>query len=164
MRATTRSEAPRRVAALRRMAAPRQDTELTIGTAAAWAGVATSALRYWEDRGLIRPARRGGRRVYDDAALDRLSLVLLAQRAGFALQEIRQLLNGFPPRASAGERWRALVDRKQAEVEAKLEELRRMLDVLALLARCECPDLDACGAAARPAVRAQASCAPTRQL
>ena len=133
--------------------------ELSIGAAAAWAGAATSALRYWEDLGLLRPARRGGRRVYDDAALDRLSLVLLAQRAGFTLAEIRQLLAGFPlahggsgravPRASAGDRWRALVDRKQAEVTAKIEELRRMRDVLDLLERCECPDLDACGAAAR---------------
>ncbi len=107
-------------------------------------------MRYWEELGLLQPARRsGGHRVYDDAALDRLSLVLLAQRAGFTLAEIRQLLRGFPPRASAGERWRALVDRKQAEVTAKIGELRRMLDVLELLERCECPDLDACGAAAR---------------
>ena len=141
-------------------------SELSIGAAAAWAGVATSALRYWEDLGLLRPARRGGRRFYDDAALDRLSLVRLAQRAGFTLAEIRQLLAGFPPRASAGERWRALVDRKQAEVTAKIDELRRMLDVLDLLERCECPDLDACGAAARrrPAIRAGASPAPTPQL
>ena len=123
--------------------------ELSIGAAAAWAGVATSALRYWEELGLLRPARRAGRRVYDDRALDRLSLVLLAQRAGFTLAEIRQLLAGFPPRASAGDRWHALVDRKQAEVTAKIEELRRMRDVLDLLERCECPDLDACGAAAR---------------
>ena len=148
-------------------------SELSIGAAAARAGVATSALRYWEDLGLLRPARRGGRRVYDDRALDRLSLVLLAQRAGFTLAEIRQLLAGFPPahggsrrqgpRASAGERWRALVDRKQAEVTAKIGELRRMLDVLSLLERCECPDLDACGAAARrkTARRAGASAAPT---
>jgi DNA-binding transcriptional MerR regulator len=132
-------------------------TELSIGAAAAWAGVAASTLRYWEDLGLLRPARRnGGRRVFDQAVLDRLSLVLLAQRAGFTLAEIRQLLRGFPPRASAGERWRALVDRKQAEVSARIAELRRMLDVLALLERCRCPDLDACGAASRRRVRAQA--------
>ena len=131
--------------------------ELSIGAAAAWAGVATSALRYWEDLGLLRPSRRAGRRVYDDAALDRLSLVLLAQRAGFTLAEIRQLLAGFSPRASAGERWRALVDRKQEEVTAKIDELRRMLDVLGLLERCECPDLDACGAAARSERKGNAS-------
>jgi DNA-binding transcriptional MerR regulator len=124
--------------------------ELSIGAAAQWAGVAASTLRYWEEVGLLEPARRrGGHRVYDSASLDRLSLVLLAQRAGFTLAEIRQLLRGFPPRASAGERWRTLVDRKQAEVRGKIDELRRMLEVLDLLERCECPDLDACGAAAR---------------
>jgi MerR family redox-sensitive transcriptional activator SoxR len=126
-----------------------KSTFLSIGAAAARAGVATSTLRYWEELGLLRPARRAGRRVYDDAALDRMSLVLLAQRAGFTLAEIRQLLSGFPPRASAGERWRALVDRKQVEVRSKIDELRLMLDVLELLERCECPDLDACGAAAK---------------
>jgi DNA-binding transcriptional MerR regulator len=126
--------------------------ELSIGAAAATVGVAASTLRYWEELGLLEPGRkRGGRRSYDEADLDRLSLVSLAQRAGFTLTEIRQLLRGFPPRASAGERWRALVDRKQAELEAQIEELRRMLDVLGMLERCDCPDLDACGAAARRA-------------
>jgi MerR family redox-sensitive transcriptional activator SoxR len=138
--------------------AKRASAELSIGAAAAWAGVATSTLRYWEELGLLQPGRRnGGQRAYDEAALDRLSLVLLAQRAGFTLAEIRQLLRGFPPRASAGERWRALVDRKQAEVTAKIAELRRMLDVLELLERCECPDLDACGAAARRPRRQQSN-------
>jgi DNA-binding transcriptional MerR regulator len=127
--------------------------ELSIGAAAAWAGVAASTLRYWEELGLLVAGRgHGGHRVYDEAALDRLSLILLAQRAGFTLAEIRQLLRGFPPRASAGDRWRALVDRKQAEVTAKIAELRRMLDVLELLERCDCPDLDACGAASRGAL------------
>ena len=129
-------------------------TELGIGAAAEWAGVAASTLRYWEELGLLEPSRRrGSHRVYDDAALDRLSLILLAQGAGFTLREIRQLLRGFPLRASAGERWRGLVDRKQTEVKAKIGELRRMLDVLDLLERCECPNLDACGAAARASGR-----------
>jgi MerR family redox-sensitive transcriptional activator SoxR len=121
-----------------------------IGEVARWAGVASSALRYWEEQGLVRPARRaGGQRLYGEAALDRVSLILLAQRAGFTIAEIRQLLRGFPPRASAGERWRALIERKQSEVTEKIAALRRMLSVLELLEGCECPDLDACGAAAR---------------
>jgi MerR family redox-sensitive transcriptional activator SoxR len=133
----------------RREAVPANE-DRSIGAAAEWAGVATSTLRYWEELGLLDPGRRrGGHRVYDAAALDRLSLVLLAQSAGFTLAEIRQLLRGFPPRASAGERWRALVDRKQTDVKARIDELRRMLGVLELLGRCDCPDLDACGAAAR---------------
>src|SRR5262245_24779428 len=112
---TTRASAP---------AAASRAQDLSIGAAAEWAGVATSTLRYWEELGLIDPARRrGGHRVYDESALDRLSLVLLAQRAGFTLAEVRQLLCGFPPRSSAGERWRSLVDRKQTEVRSKIEEL-----------------------------------------
>jgi MerR family redox-sensitive transcriptional activator SoxR len=125
-------------------------SDVTIGRVAAVAGVATSAIRFWEEEGLLeRARRRSGRRVYDEAIHDRVGLILLAQRAGFTIPEIRTLLRGFPPRASAGERWRALVDRKQAEVRGKIEELRRMLEVLERLERCECPDLDACGATVR---------------
>jgi MerR family redox-sensitive transcriptional activator SoxR len=124
------------------------DAKRGIGEAAMTIGVAPSTLRYWEEQGLLDAVgRRGGRRVYDQGALDRLRLILLAQRAGFSIAEIRVLLRGFPPRASAGERWRALVGRKRREVGRKLEELRRMLEVLDALERCDCPDLDACGVA-----------------
>ena len=125
-------------------------SELTIGEVGAAAGVATSAIRFWEEEGLLeRARRRNGRRVYDPVIHDRVGLILLAQSAGFTIPEIRTLLRGFPPRASAGERWRALVDRKQADVRRQIEELRRMLAVLDRLERCECPDLDACGAVMR---------------
>jgi MerR family transcriptional regulator, redox-sensitive transcriptional activator SoxR len=127
-------------------------SELTIGEVAAAAGVATSAIRFWEEEGLLeRARRRNGRRVYDPVIHDRVGLIRLAQSAGFTIPEIRTLLRGFPPRASAGERWRALVDRKQTDVRRQIEELRRMLAVLDRLERCECPDLDACGAVTRNA-------------
>ena len=126
------------------------DRELQIGDVAASAGVAPSAIRYWERQGLLeRPRRRSGRRVYDASVLDRVALIRMAQQAGFLIPEIRSLLRGFPPRASAGERWRALVGRKRADVSAKIDELRRMLAVLETLERCDCPDLDACGASLR---------------
>jgi DNA-binding transcriptional MerR regulator len=126
--------------------------ELRIGDLAAGAGVATSAIRYWERRGLLeRPRRRSGRRVYDAAALDRVAVIRAAQRAGFTLGEIRTLVRGFPPRSSAGERWRALIAGKRADVRAQIAALRRMLAVLETLERCECPDLDGCGAALRAA-------------
>jgi hypothetical protein len=67
------------------------------------------------------------------------------------------LIGGFPARASAGVRWRALVGRKQADVRRRIAELRRMLAILDALAACECPDLDACGAAARKTSRRSAS-------
>ena len=157
-RAGSAGDRPRRRAGRSASGANGHSEEWTIGEAASWAGVATSTLRYWEDLGLLRPARRaGGRRSYDQSGLDRLGLILLAQRAGFTLEEIRQLLSGFGPRVAAGQRWRALVGRKQAEVTAKIDELRRMLDVLGLLERCECPDLDACGAAARSEKKGNAS-------
>ena len=50
----------------------------------------------------------------------------------------------FSRRTPAGARWRALADRKLAELEARIQEARRMQDVLRVLVRCECPTLDDC--------------------
>ena len=67
--------------------------ELGIGEVARRAGIATSALRYYESEGLIPLAeRRGGRRVYDASILLRLTLIELAKNAGFTIAEIKRLL------------------------------------------------------------------------
>ena len=72
---------------------------LTIGEVAAQAGLRTSALRYYEQTGLLRPATRvSGQRRYDAAALDRLAVIQFCRRLGFSLSEIRVLLT--EPRGS----------------------------------------------------------------
>ncbi|HEY3765682.1 MAG TPA: MerR family transcriptional regulator, partial [Gaiellales bacterium] len=70
------------------------DTQLlSIGEVAARAGVRTSALRYYEDEGLLAPvARVGGRRRYTAAAIERLTLIRFCQGLGFSLAEIRTIL------------------------------------------------------------------------
>ena len=70
---------------------------LTIGEVARRAGVRASAIRYYEEAGLLEePERVGGKRRYDEEALRRLALIGGAKRAGFTLGEIRTLLHGFP--------------------------------------------------------------------
>ncbi len=123
---------------------------LSIGEVAARAGIAASAIRYYEREGLIpRAPRRGGRRVYDEAILDRLALIGVAKAAGFTVAEIQTLLRGFTRRTPPGARWRALAERKVAELEERRAEVERMLRVLEAVARCECPSLEACSRALR---------------
>lgn len=124
--------------------------EFRIGQVAARSGLAASAIRYYESEGLIaRPARRNGRRVYDESILDELGLIELAKRAGFSVAEIKQLRAGFSQRTPPGERWRALTRTKLAELEQRIAEAERMKRVLRVLARCQCPTLADCSRAMR---------------
>ncbi len=124
-------------------------SSVSIGELARRMSLRPSAIRFYESERLLEPTRRrGGRRVYDESACERLALIQLARRAGFTIAEIRHLLHGFPVEASAGERWQELVGRKQEEIRQKMQELSRMQEILDSLEDCNCPDLDVCGAAA----------------
>jgi len=91
--------------------------ELTIGEVARRAGVSPSAIRYYESVGLVEPERRsGGRRLYGELAVERLALISFAKEMGFSLDEVRQLLAGFPEETSAGARWVELATSKLAEL------------------------------------------------
>ena len=122
---------------------------VSIGEIARRMGLRPSAIRFYESEQLLEPTRRrGGRRVYDESICERLALIQLARRAGFTIAEIRHLFRGFPAGTSAGERWRELLQSKQEEIRDRMQELSRMKEILDLLGDCDCPDLDACGAAA----------------
>ena len=123
-------------------------TELGIGEVARRSGLASSAIRYYESEGLIPLAgRRSGRRIYGEAILLRLSIIELAKRAGFTIAEIRQLLGGFTRRTPPGVRWRRLAEGKLRELEARIDEARRMLALLEIVTRCECPSFEDCARA-----------------
>ncbi len=127
---------------------------LRIGEVAQRAGIATSAIRYYEREGLIPKADRfGNARVYGADILDRLALIALAKSAGFTIAETRQLLRGVSRRTPPGPRWRAQAEKKLAEVEERLAEAERMRVVLHMLMRCECPTFEDCTSAAGCEVR-----------
>ena len=117
---------------------------LTIGEVAARVGLRPSAIRYYEDSGLLRRAMRvSGRRRYDEEAIDQLLLIRFCQRVGFTLAEIRQLLS--PPEGKAAkQRWRELVDDKLDELDGVIKRARRMKRVLEESRDCDCVSLDAC--------------------
>lgn len=116
---------------------------LTIGEVARLAGLAPSALRYYESQGLVEPARRvGGQRRYEPRVLRRLEVIDLAKRAGFSLAEARQLLDGFEDGVPASERWRALAQRKLPEVQGLIDQAQAMKRLLDSGLSCACLRLD----------------------
>ena len=120
-------------------------TLLTIGEVARRAGVRASAIRYYEEAGLLEePERVGGKRRYDEEALRRLALIGGAKRAGFTLGEIRTLLHGFPAGTGAAQRWQALASEKLVEVDEAMAQLRQTRGLLEEALRCECASLDEC--------------------
>ena len=120
--------------------------DMSIGEVARRSGVAPSAIRYYESLGLLpKPARSGGKRRYDDSALDWLALIALAREAGFTMAEIRQLVAGFAPGTAPAQRWRALATRKLAEIDAVVARAERMRAVLHVALACGCLRLEDCG-------------------
>jgi DNA-binding transcriptional MerR regulator len=116
-----------------------------IGELARQAGVTTSALRYYEKAGLLAaPARTSNRRQYDRAVLGRVRIILLARDAGFSISETRMFLNGFPIGTKPALRWRAMAERKIAELDALSTRLGRMRSILNASFHCECRRLEEC--------------------
>jgi MerR family redox-sensitive transcriptional activator SoxR len=118
---------------------------LTIGEVARRAGLRTSALRYYEDVGVLPPAERiSGQRRYDEAVLARLAVIRLAQELGFSIIEIRALVESFDDAAVPSQRWRELAQRKLTEVDALITHAEHMKRLLEESLRCGCLTLDAC--------------------
>ncbi|MGP0073035.1 MAG: MerR family transcriptional regulator [Bryobacteraceae bacterium] len=111
-------------------------------------GLRTSAIRYYEQIGILEPVRRvSGQRRYDDAVLYRLAVVRRAQEAGFTLDEIRRLFVGFPRSTPVSARWKSIAERKLVELDARIEQIQSMRKLLnKLLARCTCETVERCGA------------------
>jgi MerR family transcriptional regulator, redox-sensitive transcriptional activator SoxR len=112
--------------------------EISISEVTQQTGVRPSALRYYEEIGLVRPVRRiGGRRHYDESVLQRLALIQTGQQAGFTLAEMGMLLNNVLDAESARPEWHALVDRKLAEMEATLRHIQSMKRLLVDIMDCD---------------------------
>jgi MerR family redox-sensitive transcriptional activator SoxR len=119
--------------------------ELSIGEVAREAGVAASALRYYERVGLLAPPpRRSRQRRYDESVFGRIELIRLALQAGFSISETRTFLCGFSADTPPAARWRALAARKLEEVNALMERAQRMKALLESSFRCRCPSLADC--------------------
>jgi MerR family redox-sensitive transcriptional activator SoxR len=128
------------------MSASPEEATMSIGQVAAQAGVRTSAIRYYEDVGVLpTPERVGGRRHYTVDVLRRLAIIDVAQRAGFTLDEVRELLGGASGDGRAYESVRGLAARKLPEIQALIERAEAVKKWLEVASACECSTLDVCG-------------------
>lgn len=121
---------------------------MSIGDFARRAGVAASALRFYEAQGLIPPAVRsgGGRRLYPRAALRRVAFVRAAQAIGLSLAEIQAELARLPDgRTPTADDWARLSSAWQRVVDERIAALTRLRDTLASCIGCGCLSMERCG-------------------
>ena len=120
---------------------------LTVGELAKRTGVATSALRFYEERGLIRSERTdSGHRRYARHTARRVAFVVFAQRVGLTLEEIREELDKLPSdRVPGREDWDRLTRTWSARIDERIAELERLKGGLTDCIGCGCLSLDRCG-------------------
>ena len=119
---------------------------LSIGELAERAGVATSAVRFYEAKGLLAPERTsGGQRRFHRSDLRRLSFVLIAQRLGFSLSEIGAQLERLPAaRTPTAADWSRLSREFRAVLDERIQGLERLRDKLDGCIGCGCLSLTHC--------------------
>src|SRR6476659_9850880 len=104
------------------------DRLITIGEVSRRSGVAASALRFYDERGLITSERAGsGHRRYRRSVLRRIAFIVFAQRVGLALEEIGGELAKRPPdRAPTRRDWSRLSSKWTARIDERIAELERL--------------------------------------
>ena len=118
------------------------DRLLTIGDLARRTGVAASALRYWEELGLLAtPTRVSGQRRYPEHAVGLVGIILLLQDVGFSLAEQRVLMAS---RIVAPDDWRLLARRKLAELDEQIRKAQAARKAIEHGLRCHHKDIQQC--------------------
>jgi MerR family transcriptional regulator, redox-sensitive transcriptional activator SoxR len=119
---------------------------LTVGELAERSGVATSALRFYEDRGLINAERTpAGHRRYSRATIRRVAFIVFAQRIGLSLDEIRDELSKLPGDRTPGRAdWAKLSSSWTSRIDERIAELERLKLGLTECIGCGCLSLGRC--------------------
>ncbi len=122
------------------------DPLLTIGELARRSGLATSALRFYEQQGLISAERTaGGQRRYARSTLRRVALVRAAQRVGLPLSEVAEALSAMPhDRMPTKRDWQQLSARWQARLDNQIIAMQTLRDDLTGCIGCGCLSLKSC--------------------
>jgi MerR family redox-sensitive transcriptional activator SoxR len=119
---------------------------LAIGEVSARSGMAASALRYYEEQGLISSTRTaGGARRYPRSVLRRLAVVRAARNVGLSLPEIRSALETLPPgRPPTADDWARLSQGWRDRLDEQIAALSKLRDGLSSCIGCGCLSLDRC--------------------
>jgi MerR family redox-sensitive transcriptional activator SoxR len=119
---------------------------LTIGQVAQRTGAATSALRYWEELGLIGSVRTtGNQRRYERATIRRVSFIRAAQRVGLSLDEIGTALATLPDgRTPTASDWARLSRSWRGRLDEQIRRIEKLRDQLDSCIGCGCLSLRTC--------------------
>ena len=119
---------------------------LTIGETAKRAGVAASALRFYEERGLIESRRTAGNhRSYHRSTLRRISVIRVAQTLGLSLQEVIEAFDTLPNgRTPTARDWEKLSSRWRTRLDERIRNLEKMRDKLSACIGCGCLSMRKC--------------------
>lgn len=119
---------------------------LTIGEVSRRTGVATSALRYYEDQGLIHSERNdGGQRRYHREVIRRVSFVRIAQQVGLTLNEIRDVMSSLPDNRTPDRTdWGAVAATWGPRLDEQIALITRLKERLGGCIGCGCLSLDIC--------------------
>jgi MerR family transcriptional regulator, redox-sensitive transcriptional activator SoxR len=122
------------------------ESQITITEASRRSGVAASALRFYEEKGLITSERAGsGHRRYPRTVLRRIAFIVFAQRVGLSLEEIGAELEKLPPdRAPTKRDWAKLSGTWSERIEERIAELERLKAGLTECIGCGCLSLERC--------------------
>lgn len=119
---------------------------LSISEVANRIGIRPSAIRYYEQIGILPPAHRvNGQRRYDVTILHRLVVIQRARQTVFTLGEIKELFFGFSAGTPPSVRWQKLRKRKIVELDAMLEHIQSMRALVLQQGKCRCTALEECG-------------------
>jgi MerR family redox-sensitive transcriptional activator SoxR len=121
--------------------------QITIGQLSTRAGVAASALRFYEDLGLLSTVARtnAGRRLYSRDTLRRIAFIRTAQRVGLSLEEIKAALDTLPDgRTPTADDWAALSTRWRGQLDERIRLLEALRDDLDACIGCGCLSIDRC--------------------
>lgn len=121
-------------------------TGLTIGQIADRTGLAPSAIRYYEEEGLVHPHRTDtGQRRFARADIRRLSFVMISQSLGFSIAEIRTALSSLPEnRTPTKADWQAISEHFRTELDARITQMQSLRDRLDGCIGCGCLSLSNC--------------------
>lgn len=120
--------------------------ELTVGQVAKRAGVAVSALHFYERKGLITSWRnQGNQRRYDRAVLRRIAVIKAAQNVGLSLEDISEALQELPKHHAPNKKeWAKMAEHWQQSLKDRIARLQQLQENLSSCVGCGCLSMDAC--------------------
>jgi MerR family transcriptional regulator, redox-sensitive transcriptional activator SoxR len=119
--------------------------DITIGEVARQTGLRTSTIRYYESLHLLSPLYRvSGQRRYEISVIERIAFIQSAQKLGFSLTEIQELLSTPTGCIPLSERWQALAQQKLREIDQLILHAQDIKHRLGQGLNCACSDLENC--------------------